>query len=45
MKLCKQLMKLGYKPHEIDQMDIHFLFNLLESDEEEQKGYIDQVIF
>lgn len=39
----------GYKPHEIDQMDIHHLFKLFKQKPKEQKkeaaptGYIDQI--
>lgn len=36
-------MKQGYKLHEIDQMDIHFFFELNDTAKENEVKYIDQI--
>lgn len=41
-KFYKQLIKDGWTLTEIDEMDIHFYFELM--GENNQKAYIDQVI-
>jgi len=37
------LMEQGYKPHEIDQMDIHYFLELVAKKNEPKKVFIDQI--
>ncbi|WP_256942329.1 MULTISPECIES: hypothetical protein [unclassified Bacillus (in: firmicutes)] len=41
--MYKDLMKIGYKLHEIDEMDIEFYFELMASVAEDKVGFIDDV--
>jgi hypothetical protein len=36
-------MEQGYKPHEIDQMDIHYFLELVAKENEPKKVYIDEI--
>jgi hypothetical protein len=40
--IYRKLIEIGWTLNEIDEMDIHFYFDLY--NEEESKGFIDQVI-
>ncbi len=42
-ELYRNLMQQGYKPHEIDQIDIHYFLELIAKENEEKKVYIDQI--
>ncbi|MEH7157476.1 hypothetical protein [Neobacillus drentensis] len=41
--MYKDLLKSGYKLHEIDEMDIEFYFELMASEAADQIGFIDDV--
>ncbi|WP_274854028.1 hypothetical protein [Bacillus methanolicus] len=43
-KLYRNLLKEGWTLNEIDEMDIHFYFELMEEETETKVGFIDQVL-
>lgn len=42
-KLYRKLLKNGWTLNEIDEMDIHFFFDLYAEQEDDNKVYIDQI--